>query len=261
MIRSLATWRRVGAVSLGVVGVGMTVGPVPAAAQSPLTGRLDLHVNFGYQVSSEELRERNEFQAYGETARVEAVHDIAGGQLFDGGGHVNVWRQLSVGASFSQTEGTDDTTLTGTVPHPLRRGADRTLDTDPRSLTHREKATHVHVGWLVPLPDIEKLDLRVMGGPTYFNLTQTAVGGVTISEAGGPPFEAVRVDGVVTGEVVKNGWGGHVAVDIRYLLSPNVGLGGFVRFAGGTIDVPVGDRAVTLSVGGLQAGGGLRVKF
>ena len=208
----------------------------PVEAQEGLRGRFALHVNFGYQFGSNELRDEIEFRAYGETARFLASHEITGGEEVDVGGFVQVWEQLSVGATFSQTERTDTTAVTGTVPHPIQIGLDRSI-AEVVNLSRREKATHVHIAWLIPLPQVEKLDIRVMAGPTYFNVTQSSLTGVTVSETG-PPFETVNVDAVVTGDLVKNGWGGHIGADISYMISGYVGVGGFVRFAGGSVDLP-----------------------
>ena len=233
----------------------------PVKAQEGLRGRFALHINFGYQFSSDDFREDIEFRAYGETARFVAVHEIKGGQVVDGGAFIQVWKQLAVGGTFSQTEGTDATSVTGTVPHPLQVGLARSIVPQAFDLTRREKATHIHIAWLIPLPQVEKLDIRIMAGPSYFNLTQSSVPGVIVSEAGGPPFDSVNVDSVVTGELVKNGWGGHIGADISYMFSSFVGAGGFVRFAVGSVDLPRGDTSVTASVGGFQSGGGLRVRF
>ena len=230
----------------------------PVEAQEGLRGRFALHVNFGYQFGSNELREEIEFRAYGETARFLASHDITGGEEVDVGGFVQVWEQLSVGATFSQTERTDTTAVTGTVPHPLQFGLDRSI-AEVVNLSRREKVTHFHIAWLIPLPQVEKLDIRVMAGPTYFNVTQSSVTGVNVSETG-PPFETVDVD-AVTGELVKNGWGGHIGADISYMVHTYVGVGGFVRFTGGSVDLPKGDTAVTTNVGGFQTGGGVRFRF
>lgn len=250
---------RVPIAALTCLLIGVAVSPVEA--QEGLRGRFALHVNFGYQFNSDDFREDIEFRAYGETARFVAAHEITGGRVVDGGGFIQVWKQLSVGGTFSQTEGSDSTSVTGTVPHPLQVGLDRSISPQAFDLTRREKATHIHVAWLLPLPQVEKLDIRIMAGPSYFNLTQSSVPGVVVSEAGGPPFSAVNVDSVVTGELVKNGWGGHVGADVSYMFSTYIGAGGFVRFAVGSVDLPRSGTSVTTSVGGFQSGGGLRVRF
>jgi len=247
----------IGALTCLLIGVSVS----PVEAQEWLRGRFALHVNFGYQFSSDDFREDVEFRAYGETVRFVAAHEIKSGQVVDGGAFIQLWKQLAVGGTFSQTEGSDATSVTGTVPHPLQVGLDRSIAPQAFGLTRREKATHIHVAWLIPLPQVEKLDIRIMAGPSYFNLTQGSVPSVIVSEAGGPPFASVNVDDVVTGELVKNGWGGHISADISYMFSTYVGAGGFVRLAVGSVDLQRGGTSVTTSVGGFQSGGGLRVRF
>ena len=40
-----------------------------------------------------------------------------------------------------------------------------------------------------------------------------------------------------------------------------IGLGGFVRFAAGSVDVPSGGGESSVQVGGFQSGGGIRLRF
>ena len=232
----------------------------PASAQENfLEGRLAIHANYGYQISSEELRLRIDFDAYGEDGEILSTHNMAGGPLFDVGGLIVVWEELSVGASYAKTNGTAATIITGSVPHPILLASDRTIPSHTPDLTREERATHIHLAWRIDLP-VEKLDLRIMGGPSYFSLTQGIVTGLDISEAG-PPFTTVNVNRMSSGDFVKSAWGAHAAVDVTYMVSPKVGVGGFVRFAQGAATLAVGDADVLVSVGGLQTGGGIRIRF
>jgi hypothetical protein len=47
-------------------------------------------------------------------------------------------------------------------------------------------------------------------------------------------------------------------VDVAYTLTPRYGVGGYVRYAGGTVDLP---SMAGAHVGGAQAGGGIRLRF
>ena len=51
--------------------------------------------------------------------------------------------------------------------------------------------------------------------------------------------------------------GGNVGVNLNYLVRPNYGAGVFIRYAGGTAKLAAGSA----KVGGLQLGGGLRLRF
>ena len=199
------------------------------------------------------------FRAYGEDARFEESHQTKDGGLFDVGGSLQLWEQLRVGASYSQLTKSDSTRLTGSVPNPIAVNAPRMIAPQELSLTHEERATHVYAAWVVPI--LDKLDIAIFGGPSFFNLKQGIVTGVEINDVGGPPWAQVAVGGVTSGEFKKNGIGLHVGGDVSYMVTPNFGLGGFVRFAQGSVDVPSSDNEQPLNVGGVQAGGGVRLRY
>lgn len=246
--------------ALLLTAVFLMAGVAPALAQSDdLKGRFSLHANGGFQSGTDTARRTFVFRAYGEDARFDETHETQDGTLLDLGGSIQIWEQLRVGASYSQLTKADSTRLTGTVPHPTAINLPRTIDPQTLSMAHDEKATHLYVAWVVPIND--KLDVAVLGGPSFFSLTQGIVTGVSIREVSGPPWPQVAVDGVTTGEFKKNAIGVHVGADVSYMVTPNFGLGGFLRFAQGSIDVPsLGDER-PLNVGGIQAGGGVRVRF
>lgn len=244
-----------------VAGLAMVAIAPPASAQVDLGGRLQILGNGAYQASSEELRQTLTQRAYGEDAVFEAVHDIKGGTMLDVGGSVRVWRELSIGAIYTDLDQAGSATLTGTVPHPILFNTDRAIDPQVVSLTHRERTTHIFAAWRVAIPQVEGLDVSIYGGPSYINLSQGVIHDVGVAEAGGPPFASVNVTQIQVGEQVKNGWGGHVGADVAYMFTPVFGLGGFVRFSGGSLDVQAGDQTLTVTVGGLQTGGGIRLRF
>jgi hypothetical protein len=51
----------------------------------------------------------------------------------------------------------------------------------------------------------------------------------------------------------------HFGVDITYLVTPRYGVGVLARYTWGSADITGADESVT--VGGLQIGGGLRIRF
>ena len=246
-----------------VLGLSFVLfGSSPALAQwETLQGRFSVHLDGAYQSGSEELRQTLSSRAYGEDAQFQVVHEITDAGHLDAGGDVRLWRQLVVGASYSQLSKSDATVVTGTVPHPILFNADRTIDTHALALSHRERATHIYAAWRVQIGQGDRLDVSIFAGPSYFNVTQSLVTDVGVEEAGGPPFAAVQVTQISAAEHTRNVWGGHVGVDVTYMPATFVGVGGFVRFSGGSVDLPSSSGTASLTVGGLQAGGGLRLRF
>ena len=233
----------------------------PSQAQSALSGRVQILANGAYQASSEELRQSFSQRAYGEDALFEAVHDIKGGAMLDFGGSIRVYRELSIGAIYTDLDQAGSATLTGSVPHPILFNSDRAITPQTVSLAHRERTTHIFAAWRVPISQIDGLDVSVYGGPSYVNLTQGLIHDVGVAEAGGPPFASVNVTEVQVEEQVVNGWGAHVGADVTYMFTSAVGLGGFVRFSSGSIDVPAEAGTISVTVGGVQTGGGIRLRF
>ena len=224
-----------------------------------LAGRVSLHVNGGFQSSVVEFRAVLPFTVYGEDGRFQTDHRVEGGAIIDAGGSVRMWRQLSLGATFTALKTFDDATLTGSVPHSFLVNDSRTVASQALAFEHRERTTHIHVAWVVSIPGNEHLEVTFSGGPSLFNVMREVVSDISVLETG-PPFSEVAVN-VGKREHSSNGWGGHVGADVTYMVTTAVGLGGFVRFAAGSVDVPIAGDTASLDVGGVQTGGGIRIRF
>ena len=228
------------------------------------SGRILLHVNGGYQVGDTRYARNTDFRVYGERARFLVSEQFAGTTHVDAGGVLSLWRELEIGASYTQVGRSGTAVVTGSVPHPLDVGRDRTVPAQTLTLPHRQRATHVYASWR--FRPSGPWSLAFSAGPTYFNLRQGFVANLTPSEAGGPPFAGVDL-GAATGEHTRNGVGFNAGLDVTVMLTPDrpgprLGVGYFVRLALGSIDVQSTTGAQdTYHVGGVQTGGGLRVLF
>ena len=246
---------RVAVLAVGIAGLF----PLDAHAQlAALEGRVSIHVNGAYQTRSERFQGTLTFTAYEEQARFLGTHDIDGGGLFDAGGSLRVWRRLAIGATYSQLSSRDVTGVAGSVPHPLL--FDRLRDVSPQTvrLRHRERVTDIQVGWTVLLGD--RFDLTLTGGPSVFNVTHGVVTGIDVTEIG-PPFTSVHVNDVASREWMANRVGVNIGADMAYMATARIGVGFFVRYAGASIDLQTAEGRVSLDVGGVRAGGGIRVRF
>lgn len=235
----------------------------PASAQTAwwetFRGRIALHADVAGWTGAGELTQAASPRIYGETAALEAVHDRPGGVGLDVGGRGRVWRRLAAGVAYTQSSKAAAVRLAGAIPHPLRFNAARAVEARVSDASRRERALHLFAAWRVPIPQVEGLDAAVFGGPSFFNLTRETAAAVGLEETG-PPFTSVAAD-LSVAEHVRNGWGGHVGVDVAYLLTPTVGVGGTVRFSRAAIEVPSLGGTASADVGGLQFGGGLRLRF
>ena len=226
--------------------------------------RLHIHLNGAYQVSSSSFEAETSFRAYGEQARLLTREEFQGAGHVDVGGSLRVWRGLAFGAGFTQMKNAGSGEVTGTIPHPLEAGQDRTLPPQTPSLTRRERATHAYLAWRISLrPSIE---LELSAGASYFSLRQGVVADLSPIEVGGPPFAEVGLQ-VGLAEHTRSGAGFNAGIDLTYMLTPatrlpQVGIGCFVRVTDGAVSLPTGpDTRRSVSVGGVQTGAGLRLRF
>jgi len=226
--------------------------------------RLQIHVNGAYQESSTQTVLETSFRTYGEQSKLLTQERFRGAAHVDVGGSLRVWRGLLFGASYTQMSRAGSATVTGTVPHPLDFGRDRTVPEQNVALPRQERATHAYLGWRVALRD--RLGLELLAGATYFSLHRGVIVHLTPVEVTGPPFSEVGLQ-VDTGEHTRNGAGFNAGFDLIYILTPatlvpQVGIGLFARFTEGSVSVPVtAGTSRSVLVGGVQAGMGLRFRF
>lgn len=226
--------------------------------------RLQIHVNGAYQQSSRQFQTETTFRTYGEPARLLTREEFRGGGHIDAGGSLRIWRGVVLGASFTQVADSGSAEVTGTIPHPLDVERDRTPPPQTPALSRRERGTHAYLAWRIPLR--YSLEVELSAGPSYFSLRQGVVANATPVEVVGPPFAEVGLQ-VDLGEHTRNGVGYNAGIDVTYMLTPTtripqVGIGYFVRVTRGSVSLPVAaDTRRRVSVGGVQTGAGLRLRF
>ena len=88
------------------------------------------------------------------------------------------------------------------------------------------------------------------GGVAIIHLSQDLVGDFDVT----PP----QVLTIKTTSESKNGVGPYGQVDLIYNWKTRYGVGGYLRYAGAKVDLP---SQADVNVGGMQAGGGIRIRF
>jgi len=245
---------------LASVLVGMTV-LMLASAQAQTSewdGNGFISISGGSQFSDKQFEERLSVPKFDETAEFQTDHTSGSGGILDVAGGLRLVGNLAFGVGFSLMENQGDATGHGTVPNPLFFDRDRSVTFDATGLKHREVGIHFSAVYVIPLGD--RFLVSIFGGPTVFRLRQELVGDVALGpELDLPFFDSVDVASVTTTSVSETGLGGHVGVDGTFLLNDQLGVVGFFRFDGGSVDVATGTTQVSIDVGGAQAGGGLRI--
>src|SRR5262245_2748061 len=132
-----------------------------ASAQSISQDRGYINLGWGVESGSSAMTDSRTSTIYGESSTISTSSTFTSGSLFDVGIGIRVFKNFTVGAAFHQEQNDTDGTVTGSIPSPIFFNRPRQLSaTEP--LDRKEMATHLVLGWIVPLGS--KFDVLVSGG-------------------------------------------------------------------------------------------------
>jgi hypothetical protein len=244
--------------------------PLAAHAQAPAVdgSRFFFNVSLGGQWREQTFTDSSTFAIYGEQGAVAAAHSIGGGTLFDVGLGARVWKNAAIGLAYSTIANKNDATISVRVPHPLIFGQSRIATATAPDLEHSENVVHLQFMWMIPLTS--KIDVTVMAGPSFFTVRQTLAtvnAPQDISDV--PPYTTVTITSVSLTDVKDSPVGVNVGIDGNYLITTmkgvGIGVGGFLRFSGASLDLPTTPGMTRdntdLRAGGPQGALGLRFRF
>lgn len=250
----------------GIVLMGAAVG---IAEAQPTFERGWIDVNIGIARAAEPAPDTivATGRLFGETARFEVDYRNPTGASFDFGGGFLLTPRVGLGVSFSGTAHKDTAGLRARIPHPFISNAFGTDDADTdRKLERVEGAVHVQAVHVLPLRS-DRVRVRVFGGPTFFRVQQDLVSDIRYEQVFlvFNPANQITITNYETRRVEETGWGYHVGGDVSLFFTRVIGVGGFARFSHGSVTIDdadlLSDDPIKLKAGGLQAGGGLRLKF
>ena len=210
-----------------------------------------VNVNFGLQETSRSLDAGSQFDVYGEPATLSTTQPIDGGGLFDIGGGYKVWKNLAAGLAYRRMQSDADITIAASIPDPNFFDRTRPLAATSSNAEHSEHAIHLQGTWVMPVTDT--FDAAFSFGPTIFMVKQDVASAITVSEPG-PSLASTTI---VREE--KTTVGVNFGVDLNYFFTPRVGGGLLVRYSWGSADLDSASESLT--VGGFQIGGGVRLRF
>jgi hypothetical protein len=233
-----------------ILALCLCAAPRVASAQTmQWTDKGFVTVNAGGQAGSHELRDSVTFPLYGQNAVVETAQGISGGAFFDFGAAYRVWgNNVLAGVSYSRTSSDSDVAIAASIPDPVVTNNPRSVQTSQSGADHAENAIHLNLIWMMPVAN--KIDVGFFAGPTIFTVQQDTVTSLTVTEP--VPTVSAPLD-----SVSKTTVGLNLGVDLQYMVTPRWGVGGLARYSWGSADFD-GD---SLTLGGLQLGGGVRFRF
>jgi hypothetical protein len=224
-----------------------------AGIGSAWTDRVFLNVSFGQQWMNQQFRTEGSIaNVYDETATWEAPFDVDDSQLFDISGGYRIWKNLAIGAGLTRTSDSHAASFTASIPDLLEFDRPHVTTQTIDGLDREEQIVHISAIWMVPI--LDRVDVALSAGPSFFTVTQSYVSGMTVT-----PGQST-VGSVATASVEKSATGYHVAADTTVRIIRNVGAGFLVRYAAAKIVAPElqGDN---FDAGGFQALAGLRIRF
>lgn len=242
-----------------VVFYAACLGSTSAAAQTGQDDRrVTLSVGGGYQPYSPDLVDNTAFTTFAEAGDFDANYGMARGRLLDVGGSVRLWRRLAIGATFSNFKSEDRAAVSARIPHPFLFERHRDVAGLSGTVDRTESAVHLHLSWAVL--STQRLALHVLGGPTYFDLSQDLVTEVEFSDS--YPYDAASFVGTLTEDRSESAFGFNAGVETIWYLSRRWGVGWVVRFSRGQVDLSSPDGGtVAVDAGGVHSTAGLRLRF
>ena len=229
---------------------GLALSAVSAHAQTPTpsTEKFFLNVNVGGELATRTITAVARKTIYDETATLSSSQSIGRGVVVDFDGGYRVREDFFAGLLVSFFGKSSDATTTASVPDPIFFNRPKTVTGSTTGLKRSEVAIAPHVTWARPLTD--NFDISFSGGIAFIHVSQDLVGNFDIA----PPQNITILQTSETG----NGVGPYAQVDVIYNLKTRYGVGGYVRYAGAKVDLP---SAADTHIGGLQVGGGIRLRF
>ena len=247
-----------------VLGVALLMLSVPVAARAqstsgmPAGGHVFLSINgLGQAGDGELLDQSTSVNVYGETGTLSASQGVSlAAGVFDFGGGFRTDR-FGVGAAFTTADSTNSAVALAAIPHPFIFNRPRTSTTDIEGLEHKERVVHLQAYYFVPVA--EKAEVSFFVGPSFYDVTQdyvTGLGGFTESAN----FETVSVPlGRATASDSQIGY--NLGAEATYKFTPMVGAALLFRFTRASAELDLGGQSVTMNVGDVQFGGGIRLRF
>lgn len=232
-----------------------------AAAQT--SERVWIDVNLGVAVAAEKSYgvtvEETLFQ---ERARFAADYEFPTGANFDFGGGYLFTEAFGVGVSFSGTAHKGPAVVSATIPHPRFFNAAATGTADTEDVEKVEGAVHLQAVFVVPTSD--RMRFRLFAGPSYFRVRQDTFDDIRYVQNAQlfSNGNTVTITGAPFSESEATAWGYHLGGDVALFFNRVVGIGAFARYSRAEVEqLDLGGLVVKNKAGGVQAGGGLRLRF
>ncbi len=237
--------------------LSILVVPSLAEAQGDWNGRFRISANGGGQIAGGGVSQAFTVQKNLEPAPITFDFDASRTSWFDGGIVAQIRGRWAVGAAVSFSAHDADAGVKASIAHPFFFNQARLVG-GTLAATRTELAVHLDAVYLLAARG--RLELAVSGGASIFNATQTMITDVAYTDT--YPFDtATFASAPAIGSTTTVG-GFNVGADVTWKRWRRVGVGALLRFAHASAAFAASpNNTATSDVGGLQAGGGVRLAF
>ena len=235
------------------------VGLLLAGSASAQTGepRVTVFAGAAFQSGTLSFSDVTTFPYFAETARLEGSYDVRDGTAIDVGGGVRIWRGFGAGVSVTTLKRRTATDVSGAYPHPFFFNRDRRNAWPYDGLQLQETGIHVSAMYVAPVGS--RFAIALFGGPTFFSFKQGVVNDVNVNEA--YPYDSIDAS-LVKGRINGSTIGFHAGGDVTWYFTRNIGVGALARVTTGKKNTRIGEgEPFDLKLGGVQGGGGVRLRF
>ena len=240
--------------SFGFAALVLAPSPADARQKAP---RVEAAANFGLAAPTKEFTRTSVLRLNVEDGSLTAQYGLGTSPLIDFGAGVRVTRRIWISGAFSRFAGEADSNLSAHVPHPLFFGQLRDV-TGVAGASRKEVGIHVQIQAAIPAGD--RLVIKFGAGPTIAKLDQDIFNTIEYSEA--YPFDSATFTGATPVIQSKSAIGFNAGADVTIKTGSRVGVGALVRFSRATVKLePSTGSSVSVTTGGLQVGGGIRLAF
>jgi len=217
--------------------------------QAQLPPKYFVNLNASSQPQTHSFGTTTSFSAFNETGQAKSTQNVGRGFVFDVTGGYQMREHLAVGVGVWSANANSAIAWSAAIPDPLffNRPVSKTgLVSDLKQTT---VGVNIQAIWTVPVS--ERMDVALSAGPTIVHVSQD-VGALSVSVNSQSATLAVAKQSATSAK------GGNAGVDVTYRVTDRYGVGVFARYAGAEADLP---SISSVRVGGLQVGGGIRLKF
>lgn len=240
-------------------GAALLLYAVPASAQvkiRPWTDIVFASLSGAGQPGTRTENTGFSFDLYEETATVDVTRDVKGGGFLDVTFGTAILNNFGAALSIFSRSANSDGAVTGSIPDPADFNNPRAVTSTIPGMVHKETWIGIQGVYGLGLDGLglpEQLDFLIMAGPAIVKVKHDVpVSAEVFESASGPTIT------VATSQQSKTFVGFMIGADVRYFFHPNIGAGGFLRWAGASGDF---DNGTPIEVGGFQFGGGVRFRY